>query len=256
MRKPIVAGNWKCHLTRPQARELIAALKPAVKSDAVEVVVCPAFTALDAAKQAAVGSKIGVGAQDVYWEPQGAFTGEVSVAMLEELGCDTCIIGHSERRSLFGESDAWVAKKLQALLTSTVRPIVCIGETLQEREAGRTLEVIERQLSGAFSAVAASAAARIVIAYEPVWAIGTGRTATPEQAQEAHAAIRQWLGKHWTAAAANQIRIQYGGSVKPENAAELMSQPDIDGALVGGASLNAASFSAIIQAAEAATTVA
>src|SRR5512133_718952 len=194
------------------------------------------------------GTALEVAAQDVHWEAQGAFTGEVSAAMLADAGCRHGIVGHSERRQLFGETDEAVRKKVGALLAANVLPIVCVGETLQEREGGKTLAVVERQVRGALAGIPGGALAAITVAYEPVWAIGTGKTATSAQAQEVHAAIRKIL-RDLAGGAADAIRIQYGGSVKPDNAAELMSQPDVDGALVGGASLKAADFVAIVKGA-------
>jgi triosephosphate isomerase len=210
----------------------------------VEVVVCPPFTALAAAVEAARGSAIAVGAQDCHWEKDGAFTGEVAVPMIAELGATHVIVGHSERRQLFGETDATVARKIAAVLAQGLHCIACIGETLAEREAGQTLAVLERQVRGGLAAHLASP--QLVVAYEPVWAIGTGKTATPAQAQEAHAFVRQLVGRTAGAAVAERIRILYGGSVKPDNIASLMAQPDVDGGLVGGASLDPASFAKIV----------
>ena len=249
MRKPIIAGNWKMHLTLKEAVALVRQLRTSCESSAVEVVVCPPFTALHAVAKALNGSLIGVGAQDLYWEPQGAFTGEVSPAMLADTGCRYVIIGHSERRTLFGETDETVQRKLQAALKQRLVPIVCVGETLAQREAQQTFEVLKRQLEGGLKGVAPADAERMVLAYEPVWAIGTGRNATPEQAQEAHRFIRQWLAGRFGEALADSMRIQYGGSVNAANAASLLQQPDVDGALVGGASLKPDSFAAIVNAA-------
>ncbi len=245
-----VCGNWKMHRTQGEARELVRALAPLVADLAgrVQIAVAPPFTALAAAREVLAGTAIELAAQDVHWEAQGAFTGEVSAAMLADAGCRHGIVGHSERRQLFGETDESVRRKAGALLAAGIRPIVCVGESLAEREAGRTLEVVGRQVRGALSDFPAAALAALTIAYEPVWAIGTGRTATAAQAQEVHAAIRAIL-RELAAGGADAIRIQYGGSVKPENAAELMSQPDVDGALVGGASLKAADFAAIARGA-------
>jgi triosephosphate isomerase len=217
--------------------------------DGVDVAVCPPFTALAAVAQALKGSRIGLGAQDLFWEPQGACTGEVSPMMLVDVGCRYVIIGHSERRTHFGETDAIVQRKLQAALQHGLIPIVCIGETLAEREAQQTCAVLTRQLEGALQALSPEAIRKVVLAYEPVWAIGTGRNATPEQAQEAHAFIRQWIAKQWASGIAESFRIQYGGSVTAANAASLLSQPDVDGALVGGASLKAEAFATIVKAA-------
>jgi triosephosphate isomerase len=210
--------------------------------------VAPPFTALAAAAEALQGSKIQLAAQNVHPEPQGAFTGEVSAAMLAEAGCRHVIVGHSERRQLFGETDEGVRRKVGAVLAAGMRPVVCVGETLAERDAGRTLEVVGRQVRGGLAGLPATAVAALTVAYEPVWAIGTGKTATTAQAQEVHAAIRALL-RELAGGVADQVRIQYGGSVKPDNAAELMSQPDVDGALVGGASLKASDFSQIVKGA-------
>jgi len=249
LRRPIIAGNWKMHNTTGQARELVELLKPLVGTAAVEVVVCPPFTAIAAAANAAAGSNIAVGAQDLFWEDQGAYTGEVSAPMLKDLGCRYVIIGHSERRQYFGETDAAVNKKLQAACRHELVPIVCVGETLAEREAGRTLDVVRRQVEEGLKGLTPEQAEALVAAYEPIWAIGTGRTATAADAQEVIALIRETLKTMYGKAAAT-TRIQYGGSVKPQNIAELMAAPDIDGALVGGASLDAVSFAAIVNSAD------
>jgi triosephosphate isomerase len=219
--------------------------------DEVEVVVCPAFTALRSVQTTLEGDRIpiGLGAQNCHFEAQGAFTGEVSAPMLAKLHVQYVIVGHSERRELFGETDELVAKKLRAVQAAGLRPILCVGELLAEREAGRTFDVLARQLAGSLAGADSAKATEVVVAYEPVWAIGTGRTATPELAQEAHAFVRARLADRF-GADAGRIRIQYGGSVKPDNAAELLAQPDIDGALVGGASLDPESFSAIIRSRE------
>ncbi len=248
-RKPIIAGNWKLNLTLQEAVTLVTQLKISCRTDAVDVIVCPPFTALTSIRQALQGSSIGLGAQDLFWEPQGAFTGEVSPTMLVDAGCRYVIIGHSERRQHFGETDETVHRKLVAALAHSLTPIVCIGETLAEREANRTFDVLTRQLGGAFAGCESWDCAKIILAYEPVWAIGTGKNATPEQAEEAHAFIRQWIGKRCGAAVADAMRIQYGGSVNASNAASLLRQPNVDGALVGGASLKADAFSAIVSAA-------
>ena len=250
MRTPIVAGNWKCHKTAKEARELardILGQLGAIRG--VDVVLCPPFTALSAVAAALQGTSIGLGAQDVYWEPQGAFTGEISAPMLVEAGCTYCIIGHSERRQHFGETDESVNKKVAAALRDGLIPIVCVGETLQQREAGQTFEVVRRQLEGGLKGLKAQDVGRLVIAYEPVWAIGTGRNATPAQAQEAQQFIRQRIAEAWGPQVAKGLRIQYGGSVNAANALEILQQPDIDGALVGGASLKAEAFVAIVNAA-------
>jgi triosephosphate isomerase len=245
-----VCGNWKMHRTQAEARALVGALAPLVAPLAgqVQVAVAPPFTALAAAREALAGGPVELAAQDVHWEKQGAFTGEVSAAMLADAGCRHVIVGHSERRQLFGETDESVRRKVGAVLAGGMRPIVCVGEILAEREAGRTLEVVGRQLRAALAGLPAEVHAALTVAYEPVWAIGTGKTATAAQAQEVHAALRAIL-RELCGGLADGIRIQYGGSVKPENAAELMSQPDVDGALVGGASLEAGSFAAIVRGA-------
>jgi len=248
-RTKFVCGNWKMHKTAAEARALVQALSPLLSAaPGVQVAVAPPFTALPEVAAAVRGTPIELAAQDVHWEKQGAFTGEVSAAMLADLGVRHCIVGHSERRQFFGETDEWVAKKLRALLEAGVLPIVCVGETLFERDEGKTLDVVERQIKGALAGLPEADLARLTIAYEPVWAIGTGKTATTAQAQEVHAAIRGML-RALGPGAADQVRIQYGGSVKPDNAAELMSQPDVDGALVGGASLKAEDFSRIVKGA-------
>ena len=248
MRRLVIAGNWKMHLTQAEAAALVRQLRSACETEALEVVVCPPFTALAAAAEALRGSSIGLGAQDLYWEAQGAFTGEVSPGMLKDAGCRYVIIGHSKRRTLFGETDQAVHRKLLAAGAHELTPIVCIGETLAEREASRTFEILDRQLGGALRECPEALLRKIILAYEPVWAIGTGKTATPEQAQEAHAFIRQWVGKACGAGVAEAMRIQYGGSVNAANAASLLGQADVDGALVGGASLKADAFAAIVKA--------
>ncbi|HEX7551338.1 MAG TPA: triose-phosphate isomerase [Candidatus Methylomirabilis sp.] len=246
MRTPVIAGNWKMYKTARQAAETIRSLAELVKGvQGVEVVICPPFTALTAAVEAAKGSPVAIGAQDCYWEKEGAFTGQVAVPMIADLGCSHCIVGHSERRQFFGETDAAVDKKIEAVLTNGLNCIACVGETLAEREAGQTFAVLERQVRNGLTRHLTSA--RLVIAYEPVWAIGTGKTATPVQAQEAHAFIRQVVAEAASPAAAQAVRILYGGSVKPDNIATLMAQPDVDGGLVGGASLDAASFAKIVR---------
>ena len=242
------------HLTIPEAGALVQSLRGSCETPAVDVVVCPPFTALSSVAQALKGSRIGLGAQDLFWEAQGAFTGEVSPAMLADAGCRYVIIGHSERRTHFGETDQAVQRKLAAALRQPLTPIACIGETLAEREAGQTFTVLARQLDVGLKGLSAGQMSSTILAYEPVWAIGTGRNATPEQAQEAHAFIRQWLGKSFGSEVAQAVRIQYGGSVNAANAENLLQQPDVDGALVGGASLKAEAFSAIVKAAAESTT--
>jgi triosephosphate isomerase len=242
----MIAGNWKMYRTAREAAQTIRTLRGLVADVTdVDVVVCPPFTALPAALEAASGSRIALGAQDCHWEKEGAFTGEVAVPMLADLGCSHVIVGHSERRQYFGETDATVDRKVEAVLAHGLTCIGCLGEMLQEREAGQTLQVLERQLRGGFARHLGSS--RLVIAYEPVWAIGTGRTATPAQAQEAHGFLRGLVAAVAGADVAAGIRILYGGSVKPDNIAALMAQPDVDGALVGGASLDPSSFARIVK---------
>ncbi|MGZ3481342.1 MAG: triose-phosphate isomerase [Myxococcaceae bacterium] len=248
-RRPLVAGNWKMHRTGPEAVELIHELRDGLSTTRAEVMVAPPFTALESAARALDGSGIALGAQNVHWESQGAFTGEISAGMLKAVGCTHVIVGHSERRQLFGETDASVSKKTRAVLHAGMRPVVCIGETLADRDGGRTLEVCTSQLHGSLAGVAVEEMAHVVLAYEPVWAIGTGRNATPAQAQEVHAHIREALIRLFGRAVADSVRVLYGGSVRADNAAELLGQPDVDGALVGGASLKAREFLAIIEAA-------
>jgi triosephosphate isomerase len=249
VRRKFVCGNWKMHKTVGEAVALVGELRAGLAdAAAVQVAVAPPYTALHAVGGALAGSPVELAAQDVHWEAQGAFTGAVSPAMLADVGCRHAIVGHSERRQLFGETDDGVRRKVAALFAANVLPIVCVGETLAEREAGRTLEVVERQVRAALAGLPAAALGSLTVAYEPVWAIGTGKTATSGQAQEVHAAIRNIL-RELGGSAGDAVRIQYGGSVKPENAAELMSQPDVDGALVGGASLKAKDFIAIVKGA-------
>jgi len=247
MRKPVIAGNWKLFKTIPEAVAMLGELKPLVAvNTTVEIVVAPVFTALSKAADTLAGSNINLSAQDCYWESEGAFTGEVSPRMLKDAGCSHVIIGHSERRQYFGETDTTVNSKVKAALAGGLVAIVCVGETLAEREDGTTFKVIERQVAGALEGLAADALARVIVAYEPVWAIGTGKTASDEQAQEVHAFIRNLICRLFGQSVADGLRILYGGSVKPENIKGLMSQADIDGALVGGASLKADSFAAIV----------
>jgi triosephosphate isomerase len=246
MRTPVIAGNWKMYKTARQAAETIRSLADLVQGvQGVEVVICPPFTALAAAVEAAKGSPVAIGAQDCYWEKEGAFTGQVAAPMIADLGCRHCIVGHSERRQFFGETDATVDKKIAAVLASGLSCIACVGETLAEREAEQTFAVLERQLHDGLRGHLSAAA--LVVAYEPVWAIGTGKTATPAQAQEVHAFIRKTVQHLAGAEAAGRLRLLYGGSVKPDNIAQLMAQPDVDGGLVGGASLDAASFAKIVR---------
>ena len=248
MRKRLMAANWKMYKTPDQTREFFRDFLPLVeKHDRDEIAVCPPFVNVPAAVEAAKGSNIAVGAQNMYWEKEGAFTGEISTGMLLAVGCTHVIIGHSERRQYFGETDDTVNLKLKAALEAGLVPIVCVGEVLEEREAGLTEDVLRRQCLRAFHAISGKKAAKLVIAYEPVWAIGTGKTATPQLASEAHQVIRSEAGKALGEELAENLRILYGGSVKPENAKALMSEAEIDGALVGGASLDPKSFAAIVK---------
>ena len=248
MRKKLMAANWKMYKTPDQTREFFRDFLPLVeKHDRDEIAVCPPFVDVPAAVEAAKGSNVAIGAQNMYWEKEGAFTGEISTGMLLAVGCTHVIIGHSERRQYFGETDDTVNLKLKAALEAGLIPIVCVGEVLEEREAGLTEDVLRRQCLRAFHAISGKKAAKLVIAYEPVWAIGTGRTATPQLASEAHQLIRSEAGKALGEDLAENLRILYGGSVKPENAKALMSEAEIDGALVGGASLDPKSFAAIVK---------
>lgn len=250
MRKPIVAGNWKMNKTADEAEALAKGIVSAVADvSGVEVVVCPPFTALDRVSRVLEGTQVRLGGQNMHWEESGAYTGEISAQMLLTCGCEYVILGHSERRTYFGEIDATVNNRLKASLAAGLIPIVCVGETLEERKTEVTEKVIRKQVTGAFEGLAIGDVETVVVAYEPVWAIGTGLTATPEQAEAVHAFIRQVLGQLYSTDAASVVRIQYGGSVKPENAVDLLSRPNIDGGLIGGAALDADSFAAIIKAA-------
>ena len=247
-RKKLIAANWKMYKNPTQTEEFFRAFLPLVfEHNRDEIVVCPPYVDLQAALESAKGSQIAVGAQDVYWKDEGAFTGEISSAMLVAVACTHVIVGHSERRQYFGETDDTVNLKLKSALEHGLTPIVCVGEVLEEREAGLTEDVLRRQCLRAFNALSAKKAAKLVIAYEPVWAIGTGKTATPQMAADAHLLIRGEAAKAFGDEFAVQLRILYGGSVKPENASALMSEEEIDGALVGGASLDAKSFAAIVK---------
>ncbi len=249
MRTPLVAGNWKMNKLVGEALDTVNALKPLVADvKGVEIVVCPAFTALHAVSEALVGSSIALGAQNCYVKESGAYTGEVSPQMLRNVGCTWTIIGHSERRQYFNESDAFLNEKLRYAVASGLNVMFCVGETLEERENGEMHDVLERQVNKGLARLTESDFEKIAVAYEPVWAIGTGKTATPEQAEEAHGFVRGLVREHFGATVADKVRIQYGGSVKPENAAELMAKPNVDGSLVGGASLKADSFAAIVKA--------
>lgn len=246
MRTPVIAGNWKLFKTTAEATAMVNELKTLVAgTTGVEIIVAPVFTALSRTADALSGSNVSLAAQDCYWEEEGAYTGEVAPKLLVDAGCSHVIIGHSERRQYFGETDATVNKKAKAAIAAGLTAIICVGETLAEREGDRTFWVIEAQLRGSLDGFSADQLAKSVIAYEPVWAIGTGKTASDDQAQEVHAFIRTLLAGLFGQTAADEMRILYGGSVKPDNVKGLMSQPDIDGALVGGASLKADTFAAI-----------
>jgi len=254
MRRKLIAGNWKMNLGANDARAMIAGLRKQIDPLAATLVkdrdllIAPATVVIPAVAQALAGSSIALGAQNMHWEDSGAFTGEVSAPMLKAFGVSHVIIGHSERRHVFLETDQFVNKKVASALKHRLIPIMCVGETLQEREASKTVEVVMRQMENGLSGIPAEAAATVVIAYEPVWAIGTGKTATPEQAQLVHGSIREFLDDSWGTAAAAETRILYGGSVTPDNIDSLLAKPDIDGALVGGASLKADSCSKIFRA--------
>lgn len=247
MRTPVIAGNWKLFKSIGESVALVNELKALVTGARnVEIVVAPVFTALSRVSDAVSGSNINLAAQDCFWEEEGAFTGEVAPKLLKDAGCSHVIIGHSERRQFFGETDATVNKKVKAVISAGLTPIVCVGETLEERESGRTFSVIETQIQNSLAGISAEAVAQLIIAYEPVWAIGTGKTASDEQAQEVHFFIRGLIARLFSLTASDAVRILYGGSVKPDNVKGLMTQVDIDGALVGGASLKADSFAAIV----------
>lgn len=246
-RRPLVAANWKMYKTRAQARAFVEGFLPRLTARDVDVVICPPFLAIETVVGLVGGHPVAVGAQDVYWEEEGAFTGEVSPVMLVEAGCHYVIVGHSERRHLFGETDGQVARKLRAALGHGLVPILCVGETLEEREGGRTEDVVGHQLESALADLPAPAG-EVVVAYEPVWAIGTGRNAEPADAAAVAAFIRGSLARYLGGERASRIRVLYGGSVKPANIGGFAARPEIDGALVGGASLDAASFAAIVAA--------
>ena len=247
-RKKVIAANWKMYKNPAQTKEFFRDFLPMISGhDRDEIVICPPYVDLHAAIESAQASKIAIGAQNIYWKDEGAFTGEIAPQMLVAVGCTHVIIGHSERRQYFGETDDTVNLKLKASLEHGLTPIVCVGEVLEEREAGLTEDVLRRQCMRAFNALSAKKAAKLVVAYEPVWAIGTGKTATPEMAADAHVLIRGEAAKAFGDEFGDGLRILYGGSVKPENTKALMSQEEIDGALVGGASLDAKSFAAIVK---------
>ena len=251
MRKPFVAGNWKMNTdshTSVNLAKAIACGSSEIAGHSVAVAVCPPFVYLQAVAKALSASSIAVGAQDIYVEQQGAFTGEISASMLKDIGCSYALCGHSERRHVIGETDELICKKVAAAISGGVLPILCVGELIEERQADKTTEVVTRQIKSGLAGLSAAKVSAVTLAYEPVWAIGTGLTATPQQAQEVHALIRKLLDEMYDGQLAEEIRVLYGGSVKPDNAAELMREQDIDGLLVGGASLNADDFLAIIRA--------
>jgi triosephosphate isomerase len=250
MRRKVIAGNWKMNKNVDESAMLINELKDRLRdvADGVEVVLCPPFTSLSTANQLLRGSRLKLGAQNMHFAEEGAYTGEVSARMLKSIGCEYVILGHSERRTYFNESDEIINRKVKKALASDLRPIVCVGETLEERERDLTEVVVTKQVKGVLDAIPSVDLRRIVIAYEPVWAIGTGRNATPQQANDVHRLIRSLISEMYDPPAGDALIIQYGGSVKPDNAVDLLSQPDIDGALVGGASLQADSFTGIVKA--------
>lgn len=250
MRKPIIAGNWKMNKTIKETVELITGFKRELSDvDAVDIIVCPTYTALSDARELLMDSNIKLGAQDLYWEESGAFTGEISPGMIKDAGCTYVIIGHSERRKYFSETNGTVNKKTKAALAAGLLPIVCVGENLNEREANKTFDIVKDHIEGSLAGLTEEDMTRITVAYEPVWAIGTGKTATPDQAQEVHKYIRELLGSIFDKETALTVRIQYGGSVKPDNIKDLMAEEDVDGALVGGASLKVDSFVGIVKGA-------
>ena len=247
-RKIIIAGNWKMNKTQAETKAFVKEFIPLVAGNtSTEIVICPVSTCISAAAEAAKGSNVKIGAQNVHWAENGAFTGELSAAMLKDAGAEYVIIGHSERRQYFGETDETVNKRLKAALSAGLKPMVCVGEFLQEREGGLTEKVLDTQLNGGLAGLTPEQMEKVVIAYEPVWAIGTGKTATPAMAEETHAYIRKVLSKMFGAKTADSVRLQYGGSMKADNAKDLVAQPDIDGGLVGGASLKADDFASIVE---------
>ncbi len=246
MRKPIIAGNWKMNMTPSQAKELVTDLIPLVKDAACDVVVCPPYVDIALVAELVKGTNIQVGAQNIHWAEKGAFTGEISAAMLKEAGAAYAIIGHSERRQYFGETDATVNSRTKAALAAGIDPILCGGESLEQRETGETDAVVSGQVKADLADIPGEAVAGLVIAYEPIWAIGTGKTATDEQANETIGLIRETIASLYGQAVADQVRIQYGGSMNPKNVKGLMAQPQIDGGLIGGASLKAADFAQVV----------
>ncbi len=251
MRKKIIAGNWKMNMDLSETVELISGIKNGLNFEELDagVIVCPPFTSLETARELAKGTPIKVGAQNMFYEESGAFTGEISAKMLKSVGCEYVILGHSERRAIFGESNEWINKKITKALSEELNVIFCVGETLEERESGVMEKILKTQITEGLAEISAEQMKNVIIAYEPVWAIGTGKTATPEQAEAAHKFIRDLIAELYDNSVAENLTIQYGGSVKPNNAADLLSQPNIDGALVGGAALKADSFTEIIKAA-------
>jgi len=250
MRKKVIAGNWKMNMDLHQSQKLVSEIINGLgKDNKANVIVCPPFTSLSEVDVLLKGTQIKLGAQNLYYEENGAFTGEISADMLKSVGCEYVILGHSERRVIFNESNDLINKKIKTALAKGLKPIFCIGELLNQREKGETMQIVSRQVEKGLEGIAAEQMKNIIIAYEPVWAIGTGKTATPEQAQEVHSFIRELVAKKYSSSVSENIVIQYGGSVKPDNARELLSQKDIDGALVGGACLKADSFLGIIASA-------
>lgn len=246
-RKPIIAGNWKMNLTPSEAKELIGALIPIVADAECDVVICPPFVDLPIAVELTKGTNIAVGAQNIHWAEKGAYTGEISAEMLKCIGVRYAIVGHSERRQYFGETDETVNRRAKAAVAAGITPILCVGESLAEREAGETEAVVSKQTEAALSGIAAEDVKKLVIAYEPIWAIGTGKTATKEQANETIACIRKTVERLYCPGTADAVRIQYGGSMNPKNASELMAMPEIDGGLIGGASLKAEDFAKVVK---------
>ena len=246
-RKPIIAGNWKMNMTPAEAKELISALIPLVQDAQADVVICPPYLAIPTAAELVKGTNIALGAQNIHWAEKGAFTGEISAKMLKEVGVSYAIIGHSERRQYFGETDETVNMRTKAAITAGITPIICVGESLEERETGKTEAIVSAQAEKALAGIVAEDVKALVIAYEPIWAIGTGKTATKEQANETIACIRETVKKLYGKETAEAVRIQYGGSMNPKNAAELMAMPEIDGGLIGGASLKAEDFSKVVK---------
>jgi triose-phosphate isomerase len=246
-RKPIIAGNWKMNLTPSEAKELIGALIPLVADAECDVVICPPFVDLPIAVELTKGTNIAVGAQNIHWAEKGAYTGEISAAMLKCIGVRYAIVGHSERRQYFGETDETVNRRAKAAVAAGFTPILCVGESLAEREAGETEAVVSKQTEAALSGIAAEDVKKLAIAYEPIWAIGTGKTATKEQANETIACIRKTVERLYCPSTADAVRIQYGGSMNPKNASELMAMPEIDGGLIGGASLKAEDFAKVVK---------